>query len=107
MYYPPVSVEKDQFQNLYVKKGEGLVVPCLMKDMGFPAVVKRNCLKQNTKYLKSQAKSAVWLKDGIRMKNESGLEFYISNAGVESDRNYTCIPFNSVSSNCIKDIVKI
>jgi len=30
------------------------------------------------------------------MKNESSLEFYISNAGVESDRNYTCIPFNKV-----------
>ena len=32
------------------------------------------------------------------MKNESGLEFFISNAGVESDRNYTCIPFNKVSA---------
>ena len=32
------------------------------------------------------------------MKNESSLEFYISNAGVESDRNYTCIPFNKVSN---------
>ena len=36
------------------------------------------------------------------MKNESGLEFYISNAGVESDRNYTCIPFNSVSYKWIR-----
>ena len=33
------------------------------------------------------------------MKNESGLEFFISNAGVESDRNYTCIPFNKVSAD--------
>ena len=40
MYYPLVSVEKDQFQNLYVKKGECLVVPCLMKDLGFPKVIK-------------------------------------------------------------------
>jgi hypothetical protein len=38
------------------------------------------------------------------MKNESGLEFYISNAGVESDRNYTCIPFNSVSYKWIRII---
>ena len=41
VYYPPVSVEKDQFQNLYVKKGDGIVVPCLMKDLGFPKVSKR------------------------------------------------------------------
>ena len=43
-----------------------------------------------------KAEAAVWLKDGIRMKNESGLEILIQNAGVDTDRNYTCIPFNEV-----------
>ena len=46
-----------------------------------------------------KAKSAVWLKDGVRLKNESGLQIQISNAGVETDRNYTCIPFNQVMNH--------
>ena len=36
------------------------------------------------------------MKDGVRLKNESGLKIDITNAGVETDRNYTCIPFNQV-----------
>ena len=48
VFYPPVSVEKAEFQNLYVRKGEGLVVPCLMKDRGFPAV-RTNLLKTKIK----------------------------------------------------------
>lgn len=43
------------------------------------------------------------MRDGLRIKNESGLEIHISNAGVETDRNYTCIPFNQVKEyNFIK-----
>lgn len=30
------------------------------------------------------------------MKNESALEIIVENAGVDTDRNYTCIPFNEV-----------
>ena len=43
-----------------------------------------------------QAEAAVWLRDGIRIKNESGLKILVESAGVETDRNYTCIPFNQV-----------
>ena len=38
----------------------------------------------------------MWLKDGVRMKKESGLEILVEDAGVDTDRNYTCIPFNEV-----------
>ena len=52
---------------------------CLLEHKGFP-----------------QAEAAVWLKDGIRLKDQSGLGIRVENAGVETDRKYTCIPFNKV-----------
>ena len=76
VYYPPVSATQPAAA-VSVEKGGRAVVQCGLADKGFPP-----------------ATAAVWLRGGIRMKNESGLQVEIVRAGVESDRNYTCIPFN-------------
>ena len=81
MYYPPVSEEQLQALSVTVSKGDTLELECLLKHKGFP-----------------QAEAAVWLKDGIRLKDQSGLQIRVENAGVETDRKYTCIPFNKVST---------
>ena len=80
VYYPPVSEEQHQALSLTVSKGATVELDCLLKHKGFP-----------------QAEAAVWLKDGIRLKNQSGLRIRLEKAGVETDRKYTCIPFNKVS----------
>jgi hypothetical protein len=41
-----------------------------------------------------QAEAAIWLKDGLRLKGESNLSLHLYNAGVQEDKNFTCIPFN-------------
>ena len=81
VFYPPVSEEQHQAVSLTVSKGDTVELECRLKHKGFP-----------------QAEAAVWLRDGIRMKDQSGLKIRVENAGVETDRKYTCIPFNKVSS---------
>ena len=80
VFYPPVSEEQRQAQSVTVSKGATVELDCALKHKGFP-----------------EAEAAVWLKDGIRMKDQSGLRIRVENAGVETDRKYTCIPFNKVS----------
>ena len=84
VFYPPVSEEQDQAVSLTVSKGDTVELECLLKHKGFP-----------------QAEAAVWLRDGIRMKDQSGLKIRVENAGVETDRKYTCIPFNKVSTTSL------
>ena len=62
-----------------MRKGATVELDCALEHKGFP-----------------EAEAAVWLADGIRMKNQSGLRITVENAGVETDRKYTCIPFNKV-----------
>ena len=80
VFYPPVSEEQNEVKTIMVSKGEAVELECVLKHRGFP-----------------QAEAAVWRKDGIRVKEESGLKIRVENAGVETDRKYTCIPFNKVS----------
>ena len=82
MYYPPVSEEQLQALSITVSKGDTVELDCLLEHKGFP-----------------QAEAAVWLKDGIRMKDQSGLRIRVENAGVASDRKFTCIPFNKVGDS--------
>ena len=81
VFYPPLSVSEEQRQaeSLTVSKGATVELDCALEHKGFP-----------------EAEAAVWLKDGIRMKDQSGLKIRVENAGVETDRKYTCIPFNKV-----------
>ena len=81
VFYPPLSVSEEQLQakTLRVRKGATVELDCALEHKGFP-----------------EAEAAVWLADGIRMKNQSGLRITVENAGVETDRKYTCIPFNKV-----------
>ena len=82
VFYPPVSEEQRQAQSVTVSKGATVELDCALKHKGFP-----------------EAEAAVWLKDGIRMKDQSGLRIRVENAGVASDRKFTCIPFNKVGDS--------